>query len=260
VNDDILSTATIGQGLGTRLVGRKILVYPELPSTNTTAKLCVLNGAIEGTVVIAESQLAGHGRFGRPWVSPQGNLALSIILYPEKVHMPFLIMVSALSVADTVEKITGKMAGIKWPNDVQVQGKKISGILIESGFQAESACYAVIGIGLNVNVDLSVFPELIDIATSMSSESGHSVSRSSVAQELLRQYERWYMALLNGGPIFEAWRQRLSTLGQAVCVTSGHNVFEGIATGVDEDGSLRLRQNNGEMLTFPVGDVSLRRS
>jgi BirA family biotin operon repressor/biotin-[acetyl-CoA-carboxylase] ligase len=258
--NDILSAGAIEQGLDTRLVGRKILVYTELPSTNNTAKECVLNGALEGTVVIAESQIAGHGRFGRPWVSPLGNLALSIILYPDKVHMPFLIMVSALSVADMVEKITGKIAGIKWPNDVQVQGKKISGILIESGFRGEAGCYAIIGIGLNVNVDLSVFPELTAIATSMSCESGHPVPRSRVAQELLRQYERWYRALLNGEPVLEAWRQRLSTLGQAVSVTSGNNIIEGIATGVNEDGSLLLCQENGETLTFPVGDVSLRRS
>jgi BirA family transcriptional regulator, biotin operon repressor / biotin---[acetyl-CoA-carboxylase] ligase len=258
--NDALSAAAIGHDLGTRLVGRKLLVYPELPSTNITAKDCALNGALEGTVIIAESQIAGHGRFGRPWVSPPGNLALSIILYPNKIHMPFLIMVSALSVVDTIEKITGKKAGIKWPNDVQVQGKKISGILIESGFRAEADCYAVIGIGLNVNVDLSVFPELTAIATSMSCELCHPVPRSSVAQELIRQYERWYLALLNGEPVFEAWRQRLSTLGQAVIITSGKHIFEGIAIGVNADGSLQLRQENGEILTFPVGDVSLRRS
>ncbi len=256
--DDSLSPELIKRGLNTRYVGRNILYYPCLPSTMDAARQAALGGAPEGAVVLAGRQTAGRGRLKRAWLSPRGCLTFSLVLYPETPRLPFLVMASALAVAEAIETLAPLKTEIKWPNDVLIKGKKVSGILIDTGLKEGGPNYAVIGIGLNVNVNLADCPEIADIATSLSAETGRELSRAAVLRELCARFENWYEALREGAPVLAAWRGRLSTLGKHVRVKAGAEVYEGLAEDVASDGALMLRIADGSLLRMPAGDVTLR--
>ena len=253
-----LSPALITDGLETQFVGQSVIYYPRLTSTMEVAKRQARLGAAEGTVVIAGEQTAGKGRIGRVWLSPEGSIALSIILYPSLVYLPSLIMLASLAVVRSIEAVTGLKSQIKWPNDVLVNGRKVCGILIESDVQGDAVIYAVIGIGVNVNLRLSDVPEISSLATSLSDELGRDVSLLSLIRRLLVEVEGLYLTLLAGGSIYEEWRDSLVTLGKKVRVESGKNKYEGIAESVARDGSLLLRQANGSLTKIVAGDVTLR--
>ena len=253
-----LSPISITSNLGTQFVGQRVICYPSLTSTMEAAKQKAQLGAVEGTVVIADEQTAGRGRIKRVWLSPKGSLALSIILYPSVANLPSLIMLASLAVAHSIEAVTGLRSQIKWPNDVLVNGRKVCGILIESSVRANIVDYAIIGIGVNVNLRLSDFPEIQSIATSLSAELGRGVSRLGVIQRLLVEMERLYLALQAGGSIYEEWRDSLVTLGRRVRVKSGKTVCEGVAESVAGDGSLLLRHSDGSLTKIVAGDATLR--
>lgn len=253
-----LSPASITSNLGTHFVGQRVICYPSLTSTMEVAKQEAQLGAVEGTVVIADEQTAGRGRIKRVWLSPKGSLALSIILYPSVVNLPSLIMLASLAVVHSIGAVTGLKSQIKWPNDVLVNGRKVCGILIESGVRANIVDYAIIGIGVNVNLRLADFPEIQSIATSLSAELGRGVSRLNIIRRLLVEMERLYLVLQAGGSIYEEWRDSLVTLGRKVRVKSGKTVYEGIAESVAKDGSLLLRHSNGNLSKIVAGDATLR--
>lgn len=144
------------------------------------AKREAQRGAVEGLVVIADEQTAGRGRIGRTWLSPKGSIALSIILYPDVAYLPFLIMLASLGVVHSIKAVTGLKSSIKWPNDVLVNNRKVCGILIESELRGNIADYAIIGIGINVNLRLADFPKISQIATSLSHELGRDISRLDI--------------------------------------------------------------------------------
>jgi len=258
MKENDLSSAAITDNLGTRLVGQRVIYHPSLPSTNDAAKREVKQGAAEGTVVVAGEQTAGRGRMKRGWLSPRGSIALSIILYPELAYLPSLIMVASLGVARCLEKIAGLKAQIKWPNDVLINQKKVCGILIESEVKGKRADYAVMGIGINVNIKPSAFPEIPSTATSLSQELGRDVSQLDMIRCLLAEIERLYLALPSGDAIYREWRGNLVTLGKKVRVSSEETSYEGIAESVASDGSLLLRQPDGSLTKIVAGDVTLR--
>ncbi|TET66643.1 MAG: biotin--[acetyl-CoA-carboxylase] ligase, partial [Dehalococcoidia bacterium] len=169
-----------------------------------------------------------------------------------------LIMLASLAVVRSIEAVTGLKAQVKWPNDVLINGKKVCGILIESDLRGNDVTYAVIGIGINVNFRLSHFPEILPIATSLADELGKEVSRLDLIRCLLVETERLYSTLPDGESIYQAWRDRLVTLGRQVRVKSGKTVLEGIAESVTRDGSLLLRHANGSSTQIVAGDVTLR--
>jgi len=222
------------------------------------AKHKAQQGAIEGTVVIAEEQTAGRGRIKRAWLSPKGSIALSIILYPSSVYLSSLIMVASLAVVHCVERVTGLKSQIKWPNDVLVNGKKVCGILIESDIRGNIVDYAIIGIGINVNLRLSDFPEISPTATSLSHELGKDVPRLDMIRYLLVETERLYLALPSGESVYQEWRDNIVTLGKRVQAISGEATYKGIAESVASDGSLLLRQPDGSLTKIVAGDVTLR--
>ena len=131
------------------------------------------------------------------------------------------------------------------------------GILIESEVRGNTVDYAIVGIGVNVNLRLSAFPEIQSIATSLCDELGREVSRLSLIQRLLVEIERLYLSLPAGGSVYEEWRDRLVTLGKRVQVKSGETMYEGIAESVASDGSLLLRQLDGSLTKIVAGDVTL---
>ena len=255
---EILSAESIIDGLDTRIIGQRILCYPSVTSTNEIAKKEAKRGIEEGTVVLADKQTAGRGRLKRTWLTPEGNIALSVVLYPEIMTMPSLIMMTSLAVSHSLETIAGLETQIKWPNDVLINGKKVCGILIESDIRNNKINYAVIGIGINVNTGKHILSGLQFPATSLHLEAGREISRFQVIRELIKVMDNLYHTITSGGSVFNLWRDRLVTLGKGVRVTSGEEVFEGIAESVDTDGSLLVRSPDGSLNKVVAGDVTLR--
>jgi len=255
--ENSLSPASITNNLDTRFIGQRVIYYPRLTSTMDVAKREAQQGAVEGTIVIADEQTAGKGRLKRAWLSPKGSIALSIILYPSLLYLPSLIMLASLAVVHSIESVTGLKSQVKWPNDVLVNGKKVCGILIESDVRGNMVDYTIMGIGINVNLRLSDFPEILPTATSLSNELGRGVSRLSLIRQLLVEIERLYLTLQAGGSIFEEWRDSLVTLGKRIRLKSGKTIYEGIAESVASDGSLLLRQSDGSLTKIVAGDATL---
>jgi len=242
---DSLSSALITDNLKTRFIGQRVLYYPQLASTMDIARQEALQGAAEGTAVVADEQTGGRGRVKRLWLSGVINL-------------PYLIMLASLAVAGSIEAVTGLKPSIKWPNDVLVNGKKVCGILIENELRGREVSYAIIGIGINVNFRLADFAGIPPTATSLADELGENVSRLDLIRRLLVEAEGLYLSLPDAEPIYQAWRDRLETLGRKVQVKSGTTILEGVAESVARDGSLLLRHSNGSSTRIVAGDVSLR--
>jgi len=256
--EESLSSTSIVKNLETRFVGQRVIYYPSLASTMEVARLEIQQGAAEGTVIIAGEQSAGRGRKKRTWLSPRGNIALSIILYPSAAYLPCLIMLASLAVVYSIEGVTGLEPRLKWPNDVLINDKKVCGILIESVVRGRKVDYAIIGIGINVNLRLADFPEISPVATSLSDELGREVSRINIIRHLLIEIEKLYLALPSGESVYQQWRDRLVTLGRKVQVSWGKTRYEGIAESVGRDGSLLLRCPDGSLTRIVAGDVTLR--
>ncbi|MBI4303208.1 MAG: biotin--[acetyl-CoA-carboxylase] ligase [Chloroflexi bacterium] len=255
---DSLSASDITRDLQTRFVGQRVLYYPSLTSTMEVARREALAKAPEGTAVVTDEQTAGKGRLGRTWLSPQGSISLSVILYPAIEHLPCLIMLASLAVVHSIEQVTSLKPQIKWPNDVLVNGRKVCGILSECDVRGNVVNYAIIGIGVNVNLNLAGFPEVRQFATSLSNELGKEVSRLGLIRSLLVEIERLYLALPSGDSVYEEWRARLVTLGKKVRVKSSEAVYEGVAESVARDGSLLVKGPDGNLARVVAGDVTLR--
>ena len=256
--EDNLSSESITDNLGTSHIGREVFCYKRLTSTNDVAIEAAKQGAVGGTVILADEQTVGRGRIKRKWLSPGGSIALSVILYPDIEYLPSLIMLASLSVVYSVQAATGLKPEVKWPNDVLLKGKKICGILIESDLWRDRVNYVVIGIGINVNVRLADFPEISQTATNLSDELGRTVSRQEIIRHLLVEMDKLYLTLQSGGSIYEAWRDNLMVLGRHVYITGGKNRYEGTAESVARDGSLWLRQADGKLVRIVAGDVTIR--
>jgi BirA family biotin operon repressor/biotin-[acetyl-CoA-carboxylase] ligase len=248
---------SIKRSLKTDFIGRKIYYYPVLPSTMDTAREMARQKTEEGTVIIAGEQTAGRGRLKRTWLSPPGNIALSIILYPGTAGLPYLTMIASLATAKAIEVVAGKKAEIKWPNDILIGGKKSGGILIENEIKKDRVEYSLIGMGININLEVKAYPEIAAIATSLDNNKG-SDRRAEIIRALLTEFERLYINLPDGKSIYTAWREKLVTLGKRVRATSTAGIIEGIAESVDETGALMIREANGEIKRVIAGDVTLR--
>jgi BirA family biotin operon repressor/biotin-[acetyl-CoA-carboxylase] ligase len=252
------SAKVLRGSLTTGFVGRRLEYRAALGSTQDLARELAQAGAAEGTVVLAGRQTAGRGRLRRSWISPTGGLYLTVVLRPAAQHLKALVIIAALAVARAVEGLTGLQTSLKWPNDVLVAGRKLSGILSESELVGEAVSYVLVGIGVNVNADMSAYGEAAPLATSVMAELGREVSREALAAGILNEFEALYLAAQAGEPIHEEWRARLSTLGRQVQVRFGEQVEEGLAEDVDSDGSLILRRADGSRVTIAAGDVILQ--
>ena len=255
---DALSAELITDGLETRFIGQKVIHFPTHDSTMKAARDEARRGTAEGTVVITEQQTAGKGRAKRTWLSPRGSIALSVVLYPDVYQLPYLVMITSVAVARSIENITGLKTQLKWPNDVMIKGRKVCGILIENELQGDRVAWAVIGVGINVNIRMEDYPEITAVATSLRDELGKELSRVEIIQCLLAEIEKLYLSLGEGGLVYQEWHDRLVTLGQRVQVISGKDVIYGVAEDVDRDGSLVLKHSDGRLSRIVAGDVTLR--
>lgn len=257
-----LVSGAVRQGLYTHIVGRRILYHPLLGSTMDEATRLAVDGADEGTVVIAERQSAGRGRQGRSWVSQPGNLLFSVLFRPTMEQLPLVSIIGSLATARAVRKVAGVDPAIKWPNDIMLNGRKAAGILAESAVEGDSVCYAVLGIGINVALNPSDDDEISAIAISVNEAAGTEVARESLLRQLLLELDDLYRRLRTGGsdagrsPIDE-WSGLLETIGNTVTATFRNESISGDAIGVDSAGNLLLRTETGETITLTAGDVTL---
>jgi len=222
-----------------------------------TARELARKGAAEGTVVIAGTQTAGRGRLSRSWLSPEGSLAMSVILKPTLKNLPQLIMISSLAVLRAIRQVAGLETQIKWPNDVMLKGKKVCGILIENEVKGGRVNFAVIGIGINVSLKPGNFPEIATIATSLSHEAGREISQADLTRVLLFELERLYLEAQAGAPVHKEWRENMETLGKHIKVDTGKTVDQGLAETVTENGNLILRRADGSLAEIIAGDVTI---
>ncbi len=258
-----LSAASIKRDLRTAFIGQNVAYYPSIGSTNEVAKELAAQGAPEGTLVIADEQIGGKGRLGRKWLAPAGtSLLMSLLFRPDLAphQAQRLTMICSLAISDAITETTGLSAGIKWPNDIVVNGKKAGGILTELAIVGQRLDFAVVGMGLNVNLDLTALPKLSDTATSLAQELGQEVSRLGLLHQILEKIEARYRRLQKGELPHEEWQAHLITLHKKIKVTMPQGQVEGWAEGVGADGALLLRLADGGRQWVLVGDVTLRES
>ena len=252
-----LVAATLRGGLYTRIVGRRIRFFQNLGSTMDEADRQGAAGVLDGTVVVAETQQASRGRFGRTWVSQPGNLYFSVVFYPTMQTLPLLSPLAGVAVVRAIAKTTGLRPRIKWPNDVLVGGKKVAGILVESVISGEEVRYAVLGIGVNVALDPDALGELSATATSLNAATGREAVREDLLRSLLQELDGLYLALRKGESPIADWRGLLDTLGCRIIASTGRGSPTGIAEEVDDLGNLLLRLDDGRLVTLTSGDVTL---
>ena len=259
---DNFVAAMLREELKTRIVGRPVFFHPEIDSTmDETARLADA-GAAEGTVVVAEVQTTGRGRFGRTWVSPAGNLWVSLLLRPSLDSIRWLSIVAGLASARAISATTGLEVSLKWPNDLRIGRRKVGGVLVENFLDGSDVRHAIIGIGINVAFDPSANSLLASTATSLNREYGGPVSRERLLRELLQEADGLYESLMAGETPLEGWRSLLDTLGKQVTVqdvtsTGGAGgSYSGVAEDVDADGNLLLRLNDGRLVALAGGEVT----
>ncbi len=243
--------------LGTKIIGREIVCRGVVSSTMDEALQLAIQGVKEGMVVCAEGQTKGRGRLGRNWVSPKGKgIYLSIILRPavSPQEVSRLTLLSAVAVCEAIMKITGIAVQIKWPNDLLVNNRKLGGILTELNAEMDRVKFVIVGIGINVNTSSHQLPPL---ATSLKQEAKRNFSRIEMIQEILRSFEKWYVAFpsekfLN---ILERWKELSVTLGKRIRIVDPQGMIEGEAFDLDKDGGLLIRSDAGTILKKLSGDV-----
>lgn len=259
---DRLLPAEITSGLNTIWLGQEIVYYPEVDSTNEIARRLAQQGAAEGTLVVAERQTKGKGRLGRAWISPVGEgLWFSFILRPKMlpVEAPRTTLIAAVAVARALRRETGLNIRIKWPNDLLLDGKKITGILTEMNSEIGRINYLVVGIGINVRLNLeSIPPEIKAVATSLDAHLKQAVPRLVLLRRCLEELEKYYELWQRGQfpDILDEWKQLSATLGNQVQIKLPEETIEGFAEEVELDGSLRLRLADGSVYLVIAGDVS----
>jgi len=243
-------------------IGSEIHYLQTTSSTMDDCRALAKSGAPEGTIVSANRQGAGRGRFERSWISPSGeNILISVLVRPDISHLPYLNMVASLAVCDTALEITGLTPEIKWPNDVQISCKKLCGILIESEISGSTVEFAIIGIGLNVNLKPSINPEIKDVATSHCHETGKTINRSHTFKSLINNIDQYYERVKNGESLTSEWASRMNTLGKNINLSfpgTKRTGINGLAESVKEDGSLLVRTADNTIFLATAGEVTLR--
>lgn len=246
----------------TSWIGKEIFYASVLDSTNTKAKQLAEQAYPAGTVVIAERQEAGRGRTGRSWDSPAGEgIFMTLLLRPavKPDCASMLTLVAALAVTAAIRKCTGKNVGIKWPNDIVMNGKKVCGILTEMAVKENAIDYVVVGIGINV-LNVSFSKELAQLATSLYLETGEYFERAVLIEEVWEQFEYYYEQFLKTmdlSRLAEEYEAQLVNKDQRVRVLDPKEPFEGNAVGITERGELLVDTGEGRKIVAS-GEVSVR--
>ncbi len=240
-------------------MGKDIHYFKEVDSTNDVAKYLAEKGAEEGTVVVAEIQNRGKGRRGKTWISPPGGVWMSIILRPDITpsRAPQLTLVTGVAVAETLKKELNLDVGIKWPNDILIGNKKVCGILTEVNASINKVNYVIVGIGIDMNVDVPLFPpDLQKGATSLKNELDTEINGAILVQKFLLNMEKLY-SKFNAGKfpdILNEWRFLSKTIGSKVEVRTRGKTVRGYAVGINKDGILILELDDGSLRKIISGE------
>ena len=260
---DVLNQPEIVSRISSKWAGRNVVFLEETGSTNVEAKMAAEQGAVHGTLVVADSQSGGKGRRGRSWHSPKGSaIAMSLILKPqlevEKASM--LTIVQAMATAKALEELSPWKPQIKWPNDILIQEKKVCGILTEMHLDKTKIASIVIGCGINVNQEC--FPEEIaEIATSMKIVTGKNQSRSKLIGRICELFEEYFEKFMDTGDLSgmaEEYNDYLVSKGRLVKVLDPGGEFTGETLGINVLGELLVKRADGEVVKVYAGEVSVR--
>ena len=244
-------------------MGRVLRVFDQVDSTQNIAHELVKAGAAEGTLVVAEQQTAGRGRRGRNWFSPKGKgVWMSLILRPNisLQFTPQLTLLAAVALCRTLQAFVPHKVGIKWPNDLLIQGRKVSGILLESSAEDERLNYVIAGIGISVNLTEEDYSDELKVkATSLFMESGKLIERELLICQFLAQFEQLYDLYIQQGfaPIRTLWETLTISLHQPIRVQTTQGWVEGIAHSIDEMGALVVTKADGQVAKLYSGDLEL---
>jgi BirA family biotin operon repressor/biotin-[acetyl-CoA-carboxylase] ligase len=249
--------------LNTRQFGRNLRLFNSVTSTQDELRALAEQGAPEGTLVISEQQTSGRGRMGRSWLSPAGKgIWMSLLLRPSvPLHLtPQLTLLAAVALSRAISKLVPISIGIKWPNDLLVEGRKISGILLESAAEDERLRYVVVGMGISANLDMEDYPEeLLTKAISLKMASGGEVDRSELIAVIMEEFERLYELYLEQGfaPIRSLWEAHSVTLNHITLLHTPQGQIRGIPRSLDDMGGLRVEIEDGSYRTVYSGEIGM---
>ena len=254
-----LNVHNLEKNLKNNSLAKNIIVYDELISTQSLAHKLALDGSKEGTIIISNIQTHGIGRYSRSWFSPLGGLWFSIILRPNNICIPTqkLNLISSLTIIKTLNRLYKINAFLKWPNDVVIQGKKISGVITESNYLGNKLDYIVLGIGINVNFEINSLPTSIrSTSTTLQTELNKKVNLIKLLTELLNDLAFSYLNLpSHNSIIIPEWKLLINTLNQKVIISLNNVDYIGTATDIFEDGSLELTLLDGSHKHFFDGKL-----
>jgi biotin-[acetyl-CoA-carboxylase] ligase BirA-like protein len=256
-----INPSEIRKCLRTRILGQSGLYFRSLTSTNDVAKQLASSGMKEGMIVLAESQSRGKGRLGRKWFSPEGGLWFSVILRPriKPKHALKLTLLGSVATVKTLNKLYEIGAEIKWPNDVLINRKKVCGVLTEASIKETNLSFAVLGFGINANLDPEAFPQHFrDTAATLKTQLGKKISREILLCKLLENVETCYDLFKNRKfeTILDDWRKLSCFLGSYVRILDGQRSIEGTALDLDADGALIIRLRDQNVRRVVSGDVT----
>ncbi len=263
VPDILIADDLTSQLSGDHIIGNQIRVFRETASTNQLVDQIGLAGEPEGLVIFAESQTQGRGRLGRQWISPsKKGLWFSVLLRPalRPPQMTQLTVIAATALARAIRETTPLTPQIKWPNDILINGRKVAGVLTEMSAEPDRVLHAVIGIGLDVNLDEEDFPDdLKPLATSLRLECGKPILRSRLAVHLLRALDDDYRRIREGQfkMVSEEWESQCITLQKRVRIHQMDRIIDGHAESLDSEGALMVRTDSGLLERITGGDVTI---
>ena len=268
------NTTKLHNSLQTKFIGRTILWFRNVSSTQEIAVSCIESKGIQishGAVVIADSQNDGRGRRGNKWISPDGGIWLSIILRP-KINVnkyTLLPFATSIAVSEAIDRLTCLQSKVKWPNDILINGKKVCGILVEMTIDSQTIEYAIVGIGLNANVNSSEINACLgDLeglypVTSLKEEScGVTTNRIQIIKCILEEFEKNYIRLeeMNSSQIIEKWKEKSEPIiSKSIEITHGTEIYTGKVLDVDSDGALLvLRDDECQLEKIVSADCVIR--
>ena len=261
---EYIKASEISKELNTKYIGKNLYVYNEVSSTNTLAKFLAMNDVENGSVVISEKQTNARGRSGKAWESPLGGVWLSVILHPHVDYskLPLITLATGVAVAKALERIGVKDAEIKWPNDIMIHDKKVCGILTEAVTQFNTIENIIIGVGIDVNMDITNFPDELQAGTTtIADELGEKADENTLIRVFLEEFEKIGEVFLEDGieDILKEWRKRSYTIGKIVEVRAPFNkYYDAYVVGIGKEGALIVEKIDGTLEKVISGECIIK--